>query len=52
MKQTSYLIVIEIELIADMREVRATKTIFIINNKNSLVRVVVLAILSSINIAI
>ena len=52
MKQTSYLIVIEIRLTADMREVRAIKTIFIINNKNSLVRVVVLAILSSINIAI
>ena len=39
-------------LTADMRKVRTIKTIFIINNENSLVRVVVLAILSSINIVI
>ena len=35
-----------------MREVRAAKTIFIINNEDPFVRVVVLAILSSIDIAI
>ena len=52
MKQTSRLIIIEIGLIASVRRVRAIKTIFIANNKNSLVRVVVLAILSSINVAI
>ena len=52
MKQTSRLIIIEVRLIADMRGVRATKTIFIANNEDSLIRVIVLAILSSINIAI
>ena len=39
-------------LIADMHRVRAAETIFVVNNNYSLVRVVVLAILSSINIAI
>ena len=48
----SRLIIIEVRLIADMRGVRAAKTIFIVNNRDSLVRAVVLAILSSINIAI
>ena len=35
-----------------MREVRATKAILITINNNSLIRVIVLAILLSINIAI
>ena len=52
MKQTSRLIIIEVRSIADIREVRAAKTIFVINNRDSLVRVIVLAILSSIDIAI
>ena len=48
----SRLIVIEIRLIANIRRVRTAKTIFIINNKDSLIRVIVLAILLSIDIAI
>ena len=52
MKQMSRLMIIEIRLIANVREVRAAETIFVINNENSLVRAVVLAILLSINVAI
>ena len=33
----SYLIIIEIKSIANMRGVRAAKTIFVINNRDSLV---------------
>ena len=35
-----------------MREVYTTKTIFITNNRNPLIRVIILAILSSIDIVI
>ena len=44
--------IIGVRSTADMRGVRAAETVFIVNNGDPLVRAVVLAILSSIDIAI